>query len=169
MYEGEPLQCTLYTLRYVEYATVCARSAVRLHGLQSSDAAACVPLQGYCKVADFGFAKHVGKARTFTICGTPDYQAPEVIMRRGTTKAVDYWALGVLIFEMLVGDPPFMSTTGDPWDTFRRSMTGRCQVPSFVSEQAADLIYKLLQVRTLYHWAALASLLSDCKISVAFL
>ena len=73
-------------------------------------------------------------------------QAPEVIMRRVTTKAADYWALGVLIFEMLVGDPPFMSTTGDPWDTFRRSMTGRCQVPSFVSEQAADLIYKLLQV-----------------------
>lgn len=102
--------------------------------------------QGYVKLADFGFAKHVGTSRTFTICGTPDYQAPEVIMRRGTTKAVDYWALGVLIFEMLVGEPPFMSASGDPWDTFRRSMTGRCQVPSFVSEQAANLIYKLLQV-----------------------
>lgn len=39
-------------------------------------------------------------------------QAPEVIMRRGTTRAADYWALGVLIFEMLVGDPPFKSLTG---------------------------------------------------------
>ena len=40
-------------------------------------------------------------------------------MRRGTNKAADYWALGVLIFEMLVGDPPFKSLTGDPWYTFR--------------------------------------------------
>jgi serine/threonine protein kinase len=75
--------------------------------------------QGYLKMADFGFAKYVGEDKTFTICGTPDYQAPEVIMRRGTNKAADYWALGVLIFEMLVGDPPFKSLTGDPWDTFR--------------------------------------------------
>ena len=101
---------------------------------------------GYLKLADYGFAKHVGSSKTFTICGTPDYQAPEVIMRRGATKAVDYWAIGVLIFEMLVGEPPFMSKTNDPWDTFRRAMTGRCHVPSYVSEAAADLIYKLLQV-----------------------
>nr|QKY15304.1 cGMp-dependent protein kinase (PRKG) [Polytomella parva] len=102
--------------------------------------------QGYIKVADFGFAKHIGGDKTFTICGTPDYQAPEVIMRRGTTKAADYWALGVLIFEMLVGDPPFKSLTGDPWDTFRRTLSGRFYVPNFISDSAADLIFKLLQV-----------------------
>ena len=102
---------------------------------------------GYLKLTDYGFAKHVGPQRTFTICGTPDYQAPEVIMRRGATRAVDFWAIGVLIFEMLVGEPPFMSKTNDPWDTFRRAMTGRCHVPSYVSEAAADLIYKLLQAR----------------------
>ena len=73
-------------------------------------------------------------------------QAPEVIMRKGTTKAADYWALGVLIFEMLVGDPPFKSLSGDPWDTFRRTLSGRFYVPNFISESAADLIYKLLQV-----------------------
>ena len=77
--------------------------------------------QGYLKMADFGFAKYLGTEKTFTICGTPDYQAPEVIMRKGTNKAADYWGLGVLIFEMLVGDPPFKSLTGDPWDTFRSS------------------------------------------------
>ena len=106
-----------------------------------------VDTNGYLKLADFGFAKRVGTTRTFTICGTPDYQAPEIIMRRGATKAVDYWAIGVLIFEMLVGDPPFMSATSDPWDTFRRAMTGRCHVPGHVSEAATDLIHKLLQVR----------------------
>lgn len=73
-------------------------------------------------------------------------QAPEVIMRRGTTKAADYWALGVLIFEMLVGDPPFKSLTNDPWDTFRRTLSGRFYVPNFISDDAADLIFKLLQV-----------------------
>jgi cGMP-dependent protein kinase 1 len=70
----------------------------------------------------------------------------QVIMKRGTTKAADYWALGVLIFEMLVGDPPFKSLTGDPWDTFRRTLSGRFYVPNFISDQAADLIFKLLQV-----------------------
>ncbi|KAK9812821.1 hypothetical protein WJX72_004332 [[Myrmecia] bisecta] len=101
---------------------------------------------GYIKVADFGFAKKIGNEKTYTICGTPDYQAPEVIMRRGTGKAADYWALGVLIFEMLVGDPPFKSLSGDPWDTFRRTLSGRFYVPNFISDSAADLIYKLLQV-----------------------
>lgn len=103
-------------------------------------------VHGYIKVADFGFAKRIGSETTFTICGTPDYQAPEVIMRRGTDKAADYWALGVLIFEMLVGDPPFKSMSGDPWDTFRRTLSGRFYVPNFISSDAADLIYKLLQV-----------------------
>ena len=76
-----------------------------------------------------------------------DVQAPEVIMRRGTTKAADYWALGVLIFEMLVGDPPFKSLSGDPWDTFRRTLSGRFYVPNFISESASSLICQLLQVR----------------------
>lgn len=67
-------------------------------------------------------------------------------MRRGTNKAADYWALGVLIFEMLVGDPPFKSVSGDPWDTFRRTLSGRFYVPNFISAEAADIIYKLLQV-----------------------
>ncbi len=75
-------------------------------------------------------------------------QAPEVIMRRGTTKAADYWALGVLIFEMLVGDPPFKSLSGDPWDTFRRTLSGRFYVPNFISESASSLICQLLQVGT---------------------
>lgn len=104
-------------------------------------------VQGYVKLADFGFAKAIGASPTFTICGTPDYQAPEIIKRKGTTKAADYWALGVLIFEMLVGDPPFKSISGDPWDTFRRTLSGRFYIPMFVSELAQDLIYKLLNVR----------------------
>ena len=72
-------------------------------------------------------------------------QAPEIIMRKGTSVEADYWAVGVLIFEMLVGEPPFKSLSGDPWDTFRQTLSGRFYVPPTISKTAADLIYKLLQ------------------------
>ncbi|KAK9843783.1 hypothetical protein WJX81_006189 [Elliptochloris bilobata] len=103
---------------------------------------------GYLKLVDFGFAKHIGtRGRTFTICGTPDYQAPEVIQRRGTGLAADWWALGVLIYEMLVGSPPFKSCdASDHWDTFRQALSGRFDTPPHVSAPAADLIRSLLQV-----------------------
>lgn len=68
-------------------------------------------------------------------------------MHKGQGRAADWWALGVLIFEMLVGEPPFQSVTGDPWDTFRAILSGRLNIPDSVPSLAADLIYSLLQVR----------------------
>ena len=73
-------------------------------------------------------------------------QAPEIIMRKGTGVEADYWALGVLIFELLVGEPPFKSLSGDPWDTFRQILSGRFFVPHTISKGAADLVHRLLQV-----------------------
>ena len=60
---------------------------------------------GYVKVIDFGFAKRV-HLRTFTLCGTPEYLAPEMVMVRGHGKGVDWWALGVLLYEMVMGGAP---------------------------------------------------------------
>ena len=50
---------------------------------------------------DFGLAKQLLSGKTWTLCGTPDYLAPEIILNEGHDLAVDYWALGVLIFEMV--------------------------------------------------------------------
>ena len=59
---------------------------------------------GYLKLSDFGFIKRVGdNERTYTICGTPEYLAPEIIMNKGHGKPVDWYTLGIFIYEMLVG------------------------------------------------------------------
>lgn len=68
--------------------------------------------EGHIKLVDFGFAKRLGyrgdrPVETYTLCGTPEYLAPEVIQNKGHTAAVDWWALGILIYEFLTGYPPF--------------------------------------------------------------
>ena len=69
-----------------------------------------IDTDGYLKIVDFGFAKRLKRKhvyRTYTICGTPDYMAPEMLMNMGYGVSVDVWAVGVLIFEMICGYAPF--------------------------------------------------------------
>jgi protein kinase A len=61
---------------------------------------------GFLKLIDYGFAKVVHK-RTYTICGTPEYIAPEILLNQGHGKPVDWWTFGILVYEMLAGFPPF--------------------------------------------------------------
>jgi protein kinase X len=60
---------------------------------------------GYLKITDFGFAKDIGDGRTWTLCGTPDYLAPEIVAGKGHGKGVDWWTLGIFIYEMLASYP----------------------------------------------------------------
>lgn len=62
--------------------------------------------EGYLKLTDFGFAKYC-EGKTYTLCGTPEYLAPEVLLNKGHSKPVDWWTLGILTYEMIAGIDPF--------------------------------------------------------------
>lgn len=99
--------------------------------------------RGYVKLVDFGLAKQLLEGKTWTLCGTPDYLAPEIILNEGHDHCVDYWALGVLIFEMVVGAPPFYAE--DPMEVYEKILSGNPPIPSFFTRNLSDLIKKLLR------------------------
>lgn len=96
---------------------------------------------GHIKITDFGFAKEVSTV-TWTLCGTPDYIAPEVITTKPYNKSVDWWSLGVLIFEMLAGYTPFYDTT--PMKTYEKILSGKIHFPSFFNHDVVDLLSRLI-------------------------
>ncbi|KAI9320112.1 camp-dependent protein kinase catalytic subunit beta [Dichotomocladium elegans] len=97
--------------------------------------------EGHVKLVDFGFAKKIDTT-TYTVCGTPQYFAPEIIKSNGYSMAVDWWGMGVLIYEMIVGRPPFMEQ--DPVALYEKILNCHVTWPEDISSDARDLIEGLL-------------------------
>ncbi|XP_068012157.1 serine/threonine-protein kinase N3 [Melanerpes formicivorus] len=101
--------------------------------------------EGFVKIADFGLCKEgIGFGdRTSTFCGTPEFLAPEVLTDISYTRAVDWWGLGVLIYEMLVGEAPFPGD--DEEEVFDSIVNDEVRYPRFLSAQALAITRKLLR------------------------
>lgn len=121
---------------------------------------------GHLKITDFGFAKEVPDI-TWTLCGTPDYLAPEVVASKGYNKSVDWyvssrpihlklaisclilsprvirWSLGILIFEMLCGFTPFWDS-GSPVKIYENILRGKVKYPPYLHDDAVDLLSQLI-------------------------
>jgi len=97
---------------------------------------------GHIKLTDFGFAKYLKDAKTFTLCVTPAYMAPEIIAGKGHDFMVDWWSVGILFFELLTGNPPFDAK--EEMEVYRRVMDGHAQYPINMDKKAKDAITRLL-------------------------
>ena len=122
---------------------------------------------GYVKIADFGFAKKLLPGeRAFTLCGTPEYMAPELFRQTGHDKGVDWWALGVLAYEMVLGSPPFYSPDGDGAAQMRRVLSGKYSFPRGefrVSAAFEDFVNKLLHPNSAKRLGCLRDGAADVK------
>lgn len=97
---------------------------------------------GEIKIADFGWSVHAPSSRRNTMCGTLDYLPPEIVRKEEHDEQVDVWSLGILLYEFLVGDPPFDAP--DNVGTYARITAVDLQFPHHVAADAQDLIKKFL-------------------------
>ncbi|XP_058119040.1 protein kinase C isoform X2 [Anopheles ziemanni] len=96
--------------------------------------------EGHCKLADFGMCKEgiTGDNLTSTFCGTPDYIAPEILQELDYGPSVDWWALGVLMYEMMAGQPPFEADNED--DLFEAILRDDVLYPVWLSREAVSIL-----------------------------
>ncbi len=98
---------------------------------------------GYLTLLDISLIKHINnKDLTYTLCGTPNYLSPEMILNQGYNKSIDIWAMGIILYEMIVGIDPFHSH--DPMLVYQNIITNKLIFPKIIDKDAKSLIKKIL-------------------------
>ncbi|CAM9275145.1 unnamed protein product, partial [Lampetra planeri] len=103
--------------------------------------------QGHVKLTDFGLCKesiHDGTV-THTFCGTIEYMAPEILMRSGHNRAVDWWSLGALMYDMLTGAVTHRSRGENRKKTIDKILKCKLSLPPYLTQEARDLLKRLLK------------------------
>ena len=116
--------------------------------------------KGYLRLIDFGFAK-VCEGKTYTLCGTPEYMAPEIFLNKGHGKPVDWWAFGCILYELLVGITPFFEN--DPILIFKRVLKGDVKFPTNFPPAAKSLILHCLEKDEGKRYGCLSKGINDIK------
>jgi len=115
---------------------------------------------GYLKLTDFGFAKYC-EGRTYTLCGTPEYLAPEILLNKGHGKPVDWWTFGVLLYEMNAGIDPFNDE--DPMLIYQKILKGKIKFPSSFNSNAKSLVKHMLEADLSKRYGNLKGGVEDIK------
>eukprot|EP00054_Salpingoeca_dolichothecata_P007715 m.44315 g.44315 ORF g.44315 m.44315 type:complete len:549 (-) comp17239_c1_seq1:69-1715(-) len=133
--------------RFYAAEIVCALAFLHGRGIVYRDLKldnVMLDAQGHVKVADFGMCKEgVDKSLATTFCGTPDYIAPEIIKEEPYGTSVDWWALGVLMYEMMAGQPPFDAESEE--ELFPAILKNKVLFPVWLSREAVNVIQAFLQ------------------------
>ena len=99
---------------------------------------------GYLKLSEFTFSKKLNNKLTYTICGSPEYYSPEMINKTGYNKCIDFWQLGILLYEMIIGTTPFVDN--DPVKIYKKIIKGKINFPKNINKNAKILIKQFLNV-----------------------
>ena len=116
--------------------------------------------KGFLRLVDFGFSK-LCEGKTYTVCGTPEYMAPEIILNKGHDKGADWWSLGCFLYELLVGITPFFEN--DPILIYNKVLKGDIKFPSNFSPSAKSIIKHCLEKDVGKRYGCLAKGIADIK------
>jgi len=128
-----------------------------------------IDVEGYVRLIDFGMVKKMKNkaAKTYTHCGTTEYMAPEIIRATGHNRGVDYWAIGVILYEMLTGGTPFHARREA--EVYKKVLGLQYKLPATFPKHAGDLVKRLLVDDTNQRLGMLQGGTNDIKKHIWFM